>query len=356
MKNIIMYGAGDWGKKSITFFEKSKDYEIMGIFDKDVNKQGKYLGDYRISSPDEISLMKYDICVVTINVGFEKVKADLENIGVPKEKIVHCKSIVPLSQRNIGTMIADWDSGLNSQNFYDNLRSHVGELNEMEKEFLFGRHNRSFKWLNYFEVYNRHLARYIGKEVTIMEIGVNKGGSLQIWKKVFGTKARIIGVDINPECKMLEEEQIEIYIGSQEDREFLRTLKKNIGKVDILIDDGGHYMDQQIITFEELFDLVDENGVYICEDTGTSYNPEKYQSGYKKAGTWIEYSKNFIDYIHAFFSQEKEFTVNEYSGSMHSVHYYIGICVVEKRKMFSPIDMEICNNEDEKYAILHHVY
>lgn len=356
MKKIILYGAGEWCRKTISFFEGNVDYKIQGIFDKDVLKQGKYLGNFCISAPDKINLMEYDICIVTINLGFDKVKEELVKHGVSGEKIVHCKSMIPLNQRNIGTMAADWDAGLYAGNFYDNLCSHVDELTEMEKAFLTGRHNRSFKWLNYFEIYNRHLAKYIGKEVTILEIGVNKGGSLQIWKEVFGSKARIIGVDITPECKMLEEEQIEIYIGSQEDREFLRALKKDIGRVDVLIDDGGHYMQQQIITFEELFDLVDENGVYICEDTGTSYNPTKYHSGYKKEGTWVEYSKNFIDYIHAFFSQEKEFTVNEYSKSMHSIHYYAGVCVIEKRKMFSPIDMEVCNNDSEKYAILHHVY
>lgn len=110
--------------------------------------------------------------------------------------------------------------------------------------------------------------------MTILEIGVFKGGSLQMWKHYFDAanhNVKVYGIDINPDCKALEEENIEIFIGSQEDREFLRSVKEQIGKVDILIDDGGHTMDQQIITFEELFDLVSEDGIYLCEDLHTSY-------------------------------------------------------------------------------------
>lgn len=218
---------------------------------------------------------------------------------------------------------------------------------------MLGQHNRSFKWLHYFEIYNRHFGKYIGKDVTIMEIGVNKGGSLQIWKKILGPKARIIGVDISPSCKQLEEEQIEIYIGNQEDREFWKKIKQEIPKLDILIDDGGHYMNQQIVTFEEMFSHIKEDGVYICEDTFSSYNAEKYSSGYKNPSTYIEYSKNFIDYLHAWFSMDQDLTVNEYTRSMHSLHYYPGVVVVEKRPMYPPFDMEICNNSEEKYAICH---
>jgi hypothetical protein len=68
-----------------------------------------------------------------------------------------------------------------------------------------------------------------------------------------------------------------------------------------LIDDGGHTMKQQINTFEEFFTSIAENGVYLCEDVHTSYW-SKYGGGYKKSGTFIEYSKNFIDYINAWHS------------------------------------------------------
>ena len=89
-------------------------------------------------------------------------------------------------------------------------------------------------------------------------------------------------MDIDSRCKAFEEDGIEIFIGSQEDREFWRKLKTKIPKVDILIDDGGHTMRQQIVTFEEMFDFVKDGGVYLCEDLHTSY--WKSYGGYNARG------------------------------------------------------------------------
>ena len=81
------------------------------------------------------------------------------------------------------------------------------------------------KWIHYFDIYERHFSRFRNKEVVILEIGVFQGGSLQMWKEYFGDKAKIYGVDIEPQCKTLEEENVKIFIGSQSDRNFLRNLK-----------------------------------------------------------------------------------------------------------------------------------
>jgi hypothetical protein len=74
---------------------------------------------------------------------------------------------------------------------------------------------------------------------------------------------------------------LEIFIGSQADRKFLRETKSKIPKFDILIDYGGHEMEQQIIAFEELFGHISENGIYLCEDTLTSYCPPLRESSEK---------------------------------------------------------------------------
>jgi len=157
-----------------------------------------------------------------------------------------------------------------------------------------------------------------------------------MWKQYFGPDARIFGIDINPHCKKLEEEQIEIFIGNQEDRKFLKSLTEKIPKIDILIDDGGHRMKQQRNTYEELFPYIDANGVYLCEDLHTSYWP-KWGGGYKKRGTFVEYSKNFIDYINAWHSiQTDRLSVTEFTKSVHSLHYYGGVLVIEKRPIEKP--------------------
>ncbi|MCE4566653.1 class I SAM-dependent methyltransferase [Maribellus sp. CM-23] len=208
-------------------------------------------------------------------------------------------------------------------------------MNDLENYFKRNDKRRIFKWMHYFDIYDRHFSRFRNKEIVILEIGVAQGGSLQMWRNYFGDEAKIFGVDINPRCKELEEENIQIFIGSQSDRNFLKELKKQIPPVDILIDDGGHTMRQQIVTYEELFDVVKENGVYLCEDLHTSYWA-RYGGGHKRSGTFIEYSKNFIDYLNAYHSEQRSLPINNFTKSVDSIHYYDSIIVIEKRKREKP--------------------
>jgi hypothetical protein len=212
-------------------------------------------------------------------------------------------------------------------------------MNDLEKYFSENTGRLIHKWKHYFEIYDRHFSRFRGTDVHVVEFGVSQGGSLQMWKQYFGPKAKIFGIDINPYCKELEEEQIEIFIGDQEDRGFLKTLAEKIPRIDILIDDGGHTMSQQINTYEQLFRYIDKNGVYLCEDLHTSYWPD-WDGGYKKRGTFIEYSKNFIDFINAWHSvQPSRLNVTEFTKSVHSLHYYDSILVIEKRPIEKPSNL-----------------
>ncbi|HEU5051776.1 MAG TPA: class I SAM-dependent methyltransferase [Hanamia sp.] len=195
------------------------------------------------------------------------------------------------------------------------------------------------KWDHYIEIYDQYFSRYRGKEIHVLEIGVSQGGSIELWKKYFGEKLHLYGVDINPKCKELEEEKVKIFTGEQEDRDFLNKLKAEIPKVDILIDDGGHTMIQQITTFEEMFSHVKEDGIYLCEDTHTSYI-DAFHGGYKKKDTFIEYSKNFIDYINAWHSENKrKLDVSDFTTSVYGLHFYTGIVLIQKRKMTMPKDI-----------------
>ena len=157
-------------------------------------------------------------------------------------------------------------------------------MNDLERIFYANTENLIHKWKHYFEIYDRHFSRFRGSDVTVLEMGVGQGGSLRMWRSYFGPRARIVGVDINPECAALAGDQIEILLANQDDRESLRALKAKVPHVDILIDDGGHTMQQQINTFEELFPHVDAHGVYLCEDLHTSYWPD-WGGGFRKDDT-----------------------------------------------------------------------
>lgn len=202
-------------------------------------------------------------------------------------------------------------------------------------------HNLINKWIHYFDIYHEYFKKFRKKNVVVLEFGISHGGSLQMWKHYFGKRARIIGVDINPECKKLKEPQVEIYIGSQEDRKFIKSLMKKIGDVDIVIDDGGHTMSQQITTFEETYRFVREGGIYLTEDLHTSYWGE-FGGGLRKQGTFIEYAKMQIDQLHAWYSKDNgSLAVNDFTRTTHSIHFYDSIVIFKKGVVKQPTFKQI---------------
>jgi hypothetical protein len=209
-------------------------------------------------------------------------------------------------------------------------------MNDLEKYFEENTGRLIHKWMHYFEIYERHFSRFRGTDVRVLEFGVSQGGSLEMWKDYFGPGATIYAVDINPLCKQFESERIKIFIGDQQDRRFLRRLVSQIPNVDVLIDDGGHTMKQQIHTFEEMFPHVDARGVYVCEDLHTSYW-RNWGGGFGRRGTFIEYSKRFVDQINAWHAHEpKRLPVTDFTRSVHSLHYYDSVLVIEKRPLSPP--------------------
>jgi hypothetical protein len=159
---------------------------------------------------------------------------------------------------------------------------------------------------------------------------------MQLCRHYFGPEAKIYGVDINPNCKQFAEPGVQIFIGDQQDRAFLRTLAHTIPAIDILIDAGGHTMDQQIHTYEELFPKVAANGVYLIEALHTSYSKD-YGGAYKAKNTFIEYSKDFVDQTNAWHSQQPDrLDVSDFTRSVNSLHYYDSVLVIEKRPTIRP--------------------
>lgn len=126
------------------------------------------------------------------------------------------------------------------------------------------------KWEHYFEVYERFLSPIRHANPVVVEIGVQLGGSVEMWRDYFGPTTRIYGIDINPEARQQEDIVTKVFIGDQRDRGFLRTVVREVGAPDVVIDDGGHTANQQITAFEELYPAMSDNGLYFVEDTHTS--------------------------------------------------------------------------------------
>jgi hypothetical protein len=163
----------------------------------------------------------------------------------------------------------------------------------------------SIKHSSYFHVYEKLLSPYKGREITFVEVGVYNGGSLFMWRDFFGPKARIIGVEFNPDAKRWEEDGFEI----------------QIGPIDVLLDDGGHSNEQQIVTVAESASHMNDGGVIIVEDTHTSYmaqfgNPSKY--------SFMNYAFDVVHSINNRFPAVKS-SDNSVSPAVSSVGFYESI-------------------------------
>src|SRR5215469_11390917 len=96
-------------------------------------------------------------------------------------------------------------------------------------DFLSNTGRRTHKWYQYFPAYERHFEHLRNQHITLIEIGVGEGGSLQMWRRYFGPFARIVGIDWNPDRRQVEEDQIYIRIGHQENRSFLERVLAEFG-------------------------------------------------------------------------------------------------------------------------------
>jgi hypothetical protein len=183
-----------------------------------------------------------------------------------------------------------------------------------------------YKWQHYFEIYDRHFQRFRGQDVHVLEIGIYSGGSLGMWQSYFGPRCHVYGVDIEPSCRVYERDGIKIFIGDQADRAFWKNFHEQVPHLDIVIDDGGHEVAQQVMTLEETLPRLRAGGVYLCEDIhGTFNNFALYMSG-------LSWSLN--DGVLQFGSEvERNATAqtSSFQSAIHSIHLYPFVAVIEVR-------------------------
>jgi len=176
-----------------------------------------------------------------------------------------------------------------------------------------------WKWRHYFEIYDRHLARFRGARPRLVEIGIYSGGSLEMWHDYFGSGAEVCGIDIEPACKAYESAGTRVFIGDQDDRTFLDAFLTEVPAFDVVIDDGGHLADQQIATFEALFPHVRPGGVFVCEDIhGRGHATHAFFDGVARE-------------LHVIRGDTSGFPTTAWQSSVASVHIYAFVTVIEKR-------------------------
>ena len=187
------------------------------------------------------------------------------------------------------------------------------------------------KWIHYFDVYHKLLAPYVGQPVKVLEIGVFHGGGLDQLRSYLGPQAELIGIDIGEESAAVCADRFEVLIGDQTDTDFLARVAAERGPFDVVIDDGGHSMRQQITAIEHLFASVREGGIYIVEDTHTSY----WEPYHDADQTFMEWVKDRVDDINAY-HVAREADLSQWTTQVAAIHVFDSIVAFDRRRHLPP--------------------
>ena len=204
-------------------------------------------------------------------------------------------------------------------------------MNDLENFFWKQSDRYIWKWTSYFKFYDKYFSKFRNRKCKILEIGVYRGGSLQMWQNYFSKDSLVVGMDINPECSAYTGENIEIFIGDQSNKEHLSELVKKYGKFDVIIDDGSHVAGHQIASFEYLIDYLNDDGVYLVEDVMGDCDTD------------IPIDKNFtslarkiINNLNDHFYNPDQYPITKYTKCIEGIYFHFGMIFFEKSK--APIE------------------
>jgi hypothetical protein len=211
-----------------------------------------------------------------------------------------------------------------------------GELLDL---FVANKENVVHKWHHYIPLYDKYFSNYRNRQVRFLEIGVSKGGSLQMWRKYFGEDAIIYGIDIDPECEKYNGLSAQVRIGSQVDESFLSSVVAEMEGIDIVLDDGSHKMDHILTSLRILFPKLNNSGVYLIEDLHTAYW-NRFGGGFSKKSNFFNKIRDLIDDMHHWYHGAglKEKLI---SDSCSAIHIHDSIVVLEKNKIYRPVHSQV---------------
>lgn len=162
----------------------------------------------------------------------------------------------------------------------------------------------------YHRFYHKELVEYKHKTMGMIEIGIDKFKSIDMWKHYF-PKVFVYGIDIQFEY---EDPRIKIFKADQSSLVALEEIKpKIIHPIYFIVDDGSHVPDHQLLTFDYLFsNVLKEGGTYIIEDIEVSYwkNGNIYgynvNYGYEHNKSLIEKFKLILDYVNSYYLSDED--------------------------------------------------
>lgn len=219
------------------------------------------------------------------------------------------------------------------------IQDKYGFEGELLEAFVNNKKHVVHKWHHYIPIYDRYFSALRGHKVRFLEIGVSKGGSLQMWRKYFGDEAILYGIDIDPNCETLNGIHGQVRIGSQDDPQFLESVIREMGGVDVILDDGSHRMDHVLSTFTFLFPKLSDGGIYLIEDLHTAFW-RGYGGGYESKSNFFSFISDMINDMHHWYHIHplKHASV---SNVCSGIHIHDSIAVLEKGKVYEPTHSQI---------------
>ena len=157
----------------------------------------------------------------------------------------------------------------------------------------------SDKWYSFLHDYEQLLKAYRSQKVRILEIGIQNGGSLEIWAKYFPHAERIVGCDIDPKCSALSyaDERISVVVGDANNTCSANKIFEISENFDIIIDDGSHESGDIIRTFARYFERLKPGGIFVVEDLHCSYWQDTFNGGLNAPFSSISFFKRLCDIV-----------------------------------------------------------
>ena len=202
------------------------------------------------------------------------------------------------------------------------------------------------KWSSYLDEWDRIFEQYQNDAISLLEIGVQNGGSLEIWSKYFVNAKKIVGCDIDENCRCLQydDNRVNVIIGDANAEPVQEMIAQQSSDYDIIIDDGSHKSSDIIHSFMRYFKLLNDDGVYIVEDLHASYWAE-YEGGLHNPYTAMAFFKRIADVVNfehwrngqsresifEAFDKHYQFGVNTFDlEKIHSIEFINSLCIIKK--------------------------
>jgi hypothetical protein len=204
----------------------------------------------------------------------------------------------------------------------------------------------SDKWSLYIEEYDRILGPCRQDAIQLLEIGVQNGGSLEMWAQFLRGAERLVGCDVNPDCARLryDDPRIAIVVGDANTDATERAIAGYAPRLNIVIDDGSHQSSDIVRSFARYFPKLTDGGLFIIEDLHCSYW-RNFEGGLSHSLSSIAFIKRLADvlnhehwgmpksraeHLRPFFNAYRCWIDEGQLARIHSVELLNSMCVIRK--------------------------